>query len=75
MKDSRTFKDVVTTIEKSENDVDKVLKAARLDRVENGKMSNERFNRIMSLIEGVLFGAGALGFVMLFFWFLTTSMR
>jgi hypothetical protein len=69
------FKDVVESIKRSEKDVDKVLKAARLQRIESGKMSDGRFDRIMSLVEGALFGLGALGFMALFFWFLTTSMR
>lgn len=34
MKDNRKFKEVVTGIKESEKDVDKVLKAARLDRHE-----------------------------------------
>lgn len=71
----RMFKDVVESIKRSEKDVDKVLKAARLQRIESGKMSDGRFDRIMSLVEGALFGLGALGFMALFFWFLTTSMR
>lgn len=32
MKDERKFKDVVTSIENAEKDVDKMLSAARLDR-------------------------------------------
>ena len=59
MKDNRNFKQVVNTIKDSEKDVDKVLKAARLQRNETGRMSDERFNKVLELIKEILFGAAA----------------
>ena len=53
----QTFNEVVKGIRKSEKNVDKVLKAARLERVESGRMSDYRFDCIVDLIELFMFGA------------------
>lgn len=63
----QTFNEVVKGIRKSEKRVDKVLKAARLKRIENGKMSDDRFDRIMELLESLLFGAVMIAVVAIFF--------
>lgn len=46
----RDFNTVVKTIKRSEKDVDTVLKAARLRRIENGKMATEMVEAIMPYI-------------------------
>lgn len=56
----RTFKDVLTAIRRSENDVDKVLKAARLQRIESGRMSDDRFGKILESVKDILFGCAIL---------------
>lgn len=62
----RTFKDVLAGIRRSEKDVDKVLDAARLQRIESGRMSDERFEKIIDLIGSALFGVGVLIFFALY---------
>ena len=68
----KTFKQVVKGIRKAEKNVDKVLNAARLQRIESGRMSDERFNRILSLVGDVLLGCAVLAFAFMYFWFLTS---
>lgn len=68
----KTFKQVVKGIRKAEKNVDKVLDAARLQRIESGRMSDERFNRILALVGDVLLGGGVLAFAFMYFWFLTS---
>ena len=58
----KTFKQVVKGIRRAEKNVDKVLDAARLQRIESGRMSDERFNKIMDLVGSVLLGIGMLIF-------------
>lgn len=67
MKDNREFKTVVKTIKGAEKDVDKVLKAARLNRVEKGKMSG----RDLEMILEFLFGISVLVFMLVFFYVMT----
>lgn len=47
MQDNRKFNDVVNDIESAEKDVDKVLKAARLERHESARMSAEQKTTII----------------------------
>jgi len=64
--DERRFQDVVDTIGKAEEDVDKVLDAARLERHEGPSMrlnAEQKYTIIMTLI-----GAGS---ILLFFLGLT----
>lgn len=61
MEDSRSFEDVVRSIEMSEKDVDKILKAAKLSR--NPKQNNERLEII---IGGILFGLVIVGMFTMF---------
>lgn len=68
----KTFKQVVKGIRNAEKNVDKVLDAARLQRIESGRMSDERFNRILALVGDVLLGGGVLAFFCMYFWFLTS---
>lgn len=60
------FKQVVKDIKNAEKNVDKVLRAGHLQRHESGRMSDARFDRIVGLIEGTLFGAGMLAFFAMF---------
>lgn len=56
----RTFKDVLTGIRRSQKDVDKVLDAARLQRIESGRMSDDRFDKILEAVKDILFGCAIL---------------
>lgn len=53
-KDNRAFEDVVRSIAQSEDDVDKILKAARLERIETAQRKNDRFEKITDLVETFL---------------------
>lgn len=59
------FNEVVKQIEESEKNVDKVLKAGRLERCEKQPMSKERLEMILGYI------AGYLGMVLMFLFFFT----
>lgn len=64
-KDSRTFEEVVTSIVKAEDDVDKILQAARLDRHEsNTRMNAEQKKEV---IGWVLMLIGFISFICVFF--------
>ena len=63
----RTFRDVLTGIKNAEKDVDKVLAAARLQRIESGKMTDKRFEQILEFSGYVLFGIGVLLFFGMYF--------
>lgn len=63
MQDNRKFNDVVNDIESAENDVDKVLKAARLERHEGARMSAEQKTTIILALI-VTFGALMFFFMM-----------
>lgn len=58
------YDDVVRTIKESEQRVDEVLKAARLERHEKEPMSKERLAMILNYMVGTL--AMVLGFAALF---------
>lgn len=59
--DERKFEEVVRSIELSEKDVDRILKAARLTRNEKPSMSDDRFEAILVFLGVVLvFGFMAL---------------
>lgn len=66
-KDERKFNDVVNSIKVSENDVDKVLKAARLLRNESCRLEAcQKFE----IINNILLLIGALGFIAIVLTFL-----
>lgn len=63
------FKEVVKQIEQSEENVDKVLKAGRLERHEKAPMSKERLAMCLNYAVGTLamvLGFGALYMVIYF---------
>lgn len=60
-----SFEEVVQQIDESEKNVDKVLKAARLDRHEKTPMSTERFKMICE------YSLMALGMILIFAFFFT----
>lgn len=66
-KDQRSFLDVVEAIARSEQDVDKVLEAARLQRVEDAKRrmtGEQKFDLILvSIIAPLVFAFFALIFL------------
>lgn len=56
-KDQRSFLDVVESIARSEQDVDKILEAARLSRVEDAKRrltGEQKFDLILAAIISTL---------------------
>ncbi len=53
--DERRFTDVVDTINNAENDVDKVLKAARLERNEGGDRHLTAEQKSDLIMSGMLF--------------------
>lgn len=64
-KDTRTFEEVVSSIVKAEEDVDKILQAARLERNEsNTRMNAEQKKEI---IGWVLLLIGFISFICVFF--------
>ena len=65
MSDNRSFEDVVRSIEMSENDVDKILKAARLSRNEKPKMSDSRFETICMIAVTTMMFIMLFGFMAL----------
>lgn len=71
MKDNREFKTVVKTIKGAEKDVDKVLKAARLNRVESGRMSSEDLETILNFALSALGMISILVFMLAFFYIMT----
>lgn len=66
-----SFEETVKQIEKSEENVDKVLKAARLERHERQPMPEWKFKETLGLVKDILFGAAVLGFIFMYFWFMT----
>ena len=52
--DNRSFEEVVRSITQSEEDVDRILKAARLERIESERDKNRRFEIIVDLVETFL---------------------
>lgn len=71
MKDERKFRDVVETIVTAEEDVDKILKAARLTRHEkaNALTSDQK----SEIIELAIFAAIILGFFGMLFGLFTIT--
>lgn len=65
------FKEVVKGIEESEKRVDEVLKAARLERHERQPMPDWKFKEILGLVKDILLGVAVLGFILMWFWFMT----
>jgi len=63
------FKDAVKQIGNSEKKVDKVLKAARLERHERTPMSDKRLEMVLSYIAGYLAMILAFAFFFMFFYF------
>ena len=61
--EERTFEEVVKSIEMSEKDVDKILKAARLARVEKPRMSDTRFEIICMMIVFIILVVMFFGFM------------
>ena len=57
MEENRTFEEVVRSIEMSEKDVDRILKAAKLQR--HPKMSDDRFETLVIAVSTII----ALGFI------------
>lgn len=64
-KDNRSFEEVVRSIEMSESDVDKILKAARLARIEKPKMSDDRFEMLLWAITIIVAMVLIFGFMSL----------
>lgn len=63
------FNEVVKQINESEKNVDKVLKAGRLERHEKAPMSKEKLEMLLNYIVGIiamLFGFGALYMIIYF---------
>lgn len=52
--DNRSFEEVVRSITQSEEDVDRILKAAKLERIESAKEKNRRFEILVDLAETFL---------------------
>lgn len=71
MEDNREFKTVVKTIKGAEKDVDKVLKAARLNRVEKGKMSGRDLEMILNFALSALGIISVLVFMLALFYVMT----
>ena len=65
MDKERTFEEVVRSIEMSENDVDRILKAARLTRNEKPKMSDNQLETIVGFATIVLIAVFMFGFMAL----------
>ena len=66
-----SYDDVVKMIKKSEDRVDEVLKAARLQRHEKTPMSKERFEVILNFIRDILFGVAITVGILAFFYLMT----
>lgn len=64
MSDNRNFDDVIRGLENAEQDVDKVLKAARLERHESSRLTAQQKMSIITLIL-----AGALCFLIVLMMF------
>jgi len=60
----KTFEEVVQDIDQSEKNVDKVLKAGRLERHERQPMDYERYKFTLYFVAGMV--AMVLGFVAVF---------
>lgn len=65
------FKEVVKQIDNSEKKVDKVLKAARLERHEREPMSDKRVEMILSYIAGYLGMILVFAFFFMFFYMMS----
>ncbi|MBS5281005.1 MAG: hypothetical protein KHY27_05570 [Butyricicoccus pullicaecorum] len=66
MSDNRNFDDVIRGLENAEQDVDKVLKAARLERHESSRLTAQQK---MSIITLVLAGVFCMLIVLMMFAF------
>lgn len=63
----QTFKEVVKGIRKSEKNVDKVLKAARIERHEKSSMSTERLELILGFAAGIFIAILLFAFLIVLF--------
>ena len=55
MSDNRNFDDVIRGLENAEQDVDKVLKAARLERHESSRLTAHQKTSIITLVLAGVF--------------------
>lgn len=55
MSDNRNFDDVIRGLENAEQDVDKVLKAARLERHESSRLTAQQKMSIITLVLAGVF--------------------
>ena len=65
------YKEVVETIKKSEERVDEVLKAARLQRHEKTPMQKEKLELILDYVVKILEIVFCFAFVFMFFYFMS----
>lgn len=65
------YEEVVKMIKESEAKVDEVLKAARLQRNENGKMSKDKLELILNFVRDILLGIGIFVGVIAFFYLMS----
>lgn len=70
----RSFKEVVKSIDHAERDVDKVLKAARLDRHER-HMTDQRLEMILNYVMGIVFTLCGSGLFGMMFWIMANARR
>lgn len=74
-KQEKTFEDVVKGIEQSEANVDKVLKAGRLERHEKVPMTDKRLDMILGYVWGIIATIGGLGILSMIIYFMGTAGR
>lgn len=70
----RSFKEVVKSIDHAERDVDKVLKAARLDRHES-RMTDQRLEMILNYVMGIVLVMCCSGLFAFWFWIMANARR
>ena len=74
-KQEKTFEDVVKGIEQSEANVDKVLKAGRLERHEKVPMTDKRLDMILGYVWGIIATIGGFGILSMIIYFMGTGGR
>lgn len=74
-KQEKTFEDVVKGIEQSEANVDKVLKAGRLERHEKIPMTDKRLEMIFGYLCGIIAMIGGFGALFMIIYFMGTAGR
>ncbi len=74
-KQEKTFEDVVKGIEQSEANVDKVLKAGRLERHEKVPMTDKRLDMILGYVWGIIATIGGFGILSMIIYFMGTAGR